>query len=283
MQEPAGAAESLTESTRHLTERALTLVMENGMRIAVAVLVLAVGLPVTRWVARWIIAQWAKRGLDASLHAFLGSLLLWLFRAGLLVMVASMAGLEVTAFVAMLGGLAFAVGMALQGSLGNFAGGILILVLRPFRAGDLIEAQGHMGRVHSVRVFNTVLKTLDNRTIILPNGPLSNGTIVNFTLEPRRRVDMTFGISYGDDVQRARELILGVAAANGKVLKDPAPEVHLLAMADSSVNLTTRVWVATEDYWPVFFGVQEAVKRAFDGGGITIPFPQRDVHIIRDA
>jgi len=259
------------------------LLTVHGVNLAIGIVVLLAGFPVTRWFAGWVVAQWSKKGLDPSLHHFLRAIILWSLRIAILVVAAAQAGFEVTAFVAMLGGFAFAVGLALQGHLSNFAGGILIIVLRPFRVGDVVETQGHTGKVAEIHVFNTYLKTADNRTVILPNGPLSNGTVVNLTQEKSRRVEVALGIAYGASVEEARRALLAVMTADVRVLKDPVPEVLVTALGDSSVNLLLRCWTPTPDYWPVHFALQEGAKRALDGAGIEIPFPQRVVHMVPAA
>ena len=171
----------------------------------------------------------------------------------------------------------------MQGSLANFAGGALILFLRPFRAGEYIEAQGVGGTVDSIQIFNTILKTPDNKTVIIPNGSLSNGNIINYSRQPTRRVDLNIGIDYGDDVKKARSILLGLAAVDSRVMKDPEAVVWLVSLGDNSVNLSLRMWTKTEDFWGVFWDIQEQAKEAFDAQGITIPFPQRTVHMVTEA
>ena len=180
-----------------------------------------------------------------------------------------------------MGAMAFAVGLAFQGSLSNFSGGVLIILLKPFKSGDFIDAQGHMGTVDSIQIFHTILKTVDNKKIIIPNGPLSNGNIVNFSAQETRRVDWVFGISYGDDFEKAKKLIIDILAKDSRVLKDPAPFARVGELANSSVNITTRAWVSLAEYWDVYFDVIENVKKSFDSNEINIPYPQTDVHIIQ--
>ncbi|MCL4162491.1 UNVERIFIED_CONTAM: hypothetical protein GTU68_057356, partial [Idotea baltica] len=184
-----------------------------------------------------------------------------------------------TSFVALLGAAGLAVGLALQGSLGNFAGGVLILLFRPYKVGDLIEAHGSKGVVKEIEIFNTIITTLDNKTVIVPNGMMSATSIVNYNTEPLKRVDITFGIGYGDDIAKAKAVLKDLAESHAKVLKTPESEFYVSELADSSVNLLVRLWCKTEDYWAVFFYMQEQVKLSFDKEGISIPFPQRDVHI----
>jgi small conductance mechanosensitive channel len=203
-----------------------------------------------------------------------------LLKALVIISVASMVGVETTSFIAMLGAAGLAVGLALQGSLANFAGGVLILFFKPFKVGDLIEAQGYLGIVKEIQIFVTILTTLDNQRIIIPNGLLSNGCLTNLNAEPHRRVDMTFGISYGDDVLQAKRVLQEVVASDTRVLAEPAAEVYVKEHAESSINMLVRVWVRPENYWDVYFHMHEQVKLTFDREGISIPFPQRDVHMI---
>ncbi|MFP5341034.1 MAG: mechanosensitive ion channel family protein, partial [Gammaproteobacteria bacterium] len=198
----------------------------------------------------------------------------------LLVSVASMIGVETTSFIAVIGAAGLAIGLALQGSLANFAGGVLILLFRPIRVGEWIEAQGVAGTVDSIQIFHTVLKSADNKTIVVPNGALSNGHITNYSREPRRRADINVGIDYGADIKLARQILLEIAQ-DERVLRDPEPVVFVTGLGDSSVNLSLRVWVATGDFWPVTFGFTELVKERFDAAGIGIPFPQRVVHLVQ--
>ena len=190
-----------------------------------------------------------------------------------------MLGIETTSFVAILGAAGLAVGLALQGGLANFAGGVLILIFKPFKVGDFIDAQGHAGVVSEITVFTTVLKTPDNKTIIIPNGALSNGSMVNYSTEEKRRVDMVFGIGYGDDIAKAKQVLKRIVDEDERVLKDPAPQIVVAELADSSVNFNFRVWCTGSDYWSIYFDMNEKVKLEFDKEGVSIPFPQRDVHL----
>ncbi|MCV6605354.1 MAG: mechanosensitive ion channel, partial [Porticoccaceae bacterium] len=181
--------------------------------------------------------------------------------------------------IAIMGAAGLAVGLALQGSLANFAGGVLILFFKPFKAGDEIEAQGYRGVVQEIQIFNTILLTRDNEKIVIPNGNLSNGCLKNIFAEPTRRVDMTYGISYEDDIGKAKQVIADVLAADEHVLKEPAPDIFVSAHADSSINILVRPWCESDHFWDVYFGTMENVKLAFDREGISIPYPQRDLHI----
>ncbi len=235
------------------------------------------GFGLCNWAGRMTGRAMERAKLDVSLRGFLQSMVTITLKVLVLITFAGMLGIQMTSFIALLGAAGLAVGMSLQGALSNFAGGVLILVLRPFRVGDYIQAQGHEGTVKLINIVNTELNTLDGKRVILPNGALANGDIVNFTAEDIRRVDLTFGIGYGDTIEKAREVMIGIANTHPKVLSDPAPFVGLLTLNDSSVDLTCRVWVKNSDYFTVFFDLNESVKNAFDSEAITIPYPHREV------
>lgn len=257
----------------------VTLAMTYGTQLLLAILVLVIGL----WVINRFVAvtrdAMATRSIDPTLGRFLTNLLNVTFKALLLISVASMIGIATTSFIAILAAAGLAIGLALQGSLANFAGGVLILMFRPFKVGDSIEAQGIYGKVAEIQIFNTVIKTPDNKVMIVPNGPISNGIITNYSKEATRRIDFVFGIGYGDDIAQARSVLEGLIAADERILSDPPSLVAVSELADSSVNFTVRVWVNSPDYGSVNFGMTEAVKLAFDRANISIPFPQSDVHI----
>jgi small conductance mechanosensitive channel len=193
-----------------------------------------------------------------------------------------MLGVEMTSFIAILAAAGLAVGMALSGTLQNFAGGVMILLFKPFKKGDFIEAQGHSGTVNEIQIFMTILKTPDNKTIMIPNGPLSTGSLTNYSREPRRRVDWTIGIGYGDDVDKAYEVIRRLLDGDDRILDDPEPFIAVKELADSSVNFTVRAWVNASDYWGVFFRMNEEVYKTFDKEGLNIPYPQSDVHLFKE-
>ena len=253
--------------------------VDYGPPLIYALLTLFVGLWIIRIIGRSINKAFERSHVEASLKKFLGSLINILLKILLLITVASMLGIEATSFIAILGAMGLAVGLALQGSLANFAGGVLILLFKPFKVGDVIDAQGFIGKVDAIHVLNTVMKTFDNKTIFIPNGALANGSITNFTTEDTRRVDMTFGIGYGDDIKQAKSVLNKLIQEDQRILKDPEPVVVVSELGESSVNFTVRVWSAAADYWGIYFDMQEKVKLAFDQSGISIPFPQRDVHI----
>jgi small conductance mechanosensitive channel len=263
-------------------EKAVNLVMGYMPRLALALITLVVGLFVIRMVVGGFHKGMQIRHVDETLQDFILKMLGFIFKALLLISVASMVGIATSSFVAVLGAAGLAVGLALQGSLSNFAGGILILFFRPFVVGDVIEANGFLGCVHKIQIFNTILLTLDNQKIIMPNSILSNGTVTNLFAEETRRVDMKFGISYNDDVRAAKDIFTELLASDDRVLKSPEPEVYLAEHGDSSVNFIVRGWVKSDDYWPVYFDMHERVKLTLDEKGISIPFPQRDVHLIQE-
>ncbi len=267
------------ESLQGYWQTAVELLMTYLPKLVLAIIVLIAGLWLIRLVLKGMDRGLGRSNIELSLQKFLRSFLSIVLKALLLISVASMVGIATTSFVAILGAAGLAVGLALQGSLANFAGGVLILFFKPFKVGDVIDAQGVVARVHDIQVFHTILKTFDNKTVILPNGMLSNGSITNFSTEPTRRVDMTFGIGYGDDIQKTKTLLARLVEEDTRILKDPAPQIALSELGDSSVNFVVRVWCEAADYWGIYFDMQEKVKKNFDLEGISIPFPQRDLHL----
>lgn len=273
--------DDLITQVEQLQDAWLPLILQYGSQLLLALLTLLVGWWIIGRITGRALALMEKRNIDRTLHGFVGNLLGMGLKVLLLISVAGMVGVQTTSFIAVLGAAGLAIGLALQGSLANFAGGVLILFLRPFKAGEYIEAQGVAGTVDTISIFHTVLKTPDNKTVIVPNGSLSNGNIINYSRQPTRRVDINIGIDYGDDVKQARSLLLALAQADSRVLKDPEPAVWLVSLGDKSVNLSLRMWARTEDFWGVFWDIQEQAKESFDANGITIPFPQRTVHLVQ--
>ncbi|HCL15630.1 MAG TPA: mechanosensitive ion channel protein MscS [Pseudomonas sp.] len=263
-----------------LSEAWLPVALQYGAQVTLALLTFLFGWWLINTLTAKVSSLLQRRQVDPTLHGFIGSLASVVLKVLLLVSVASMIGVETTSFIAVIGAAGLAIGLALQGSLANFAGGVLILLFRPFRVGEWIEAQGIAGTVNSIQIFHTVLKTGDNKTVVVPNGALSNGHITNYSREPRRRADINVGIDYGADIKLARQILLEIAQ-DERVLRDPEPVVFVTGLGDSSVNLSLRVWVATGDFWPVTFGFTELVKERFDAAGIGIPFPQRVVHLVQ--
>lgn len=262
-------------------DKAVEMIMLYAPKVLLAVITLIIGFWIIKLVVKGMNKALDRSKVEESLSKFLGSLLSVILKILLLISVASMVGIETTSFVAIMGAAGLAVGLALQGSLANFAGGVLILLFKPFKIGDFIDAQGFLGKVDAIHIFNTILKTPDNKTIIIPNGALSGGNITNFSTESTRRVDMTFGIGYGDDIKKAKEVLNSMVQADERVLKDPEPMVVVSELGDSSVNFAVRTWVNAADYWGLFFDMQEKVKLEFDKQGISIPFPQHDVHLFK--
>lgn len=252
---------------------------EWGMNLITALIILIVGLMLVKRIGKLTNKLLMRRHLDDSLRSFLVSMTVISLRILVVVTALSTLGMEMTSFVALIGAAGLAVGMAFSGTLSNFAGGVMILVFRPYVVGDLIKAQGEEGIVKEIQIFNTVLLTFDNKTIIIPNGALANGNITNFTKQEVRRVDFKVGISYGDQYEVARDLLLKFISEDDRILKDPEPFIGLGELADSSVNLTLRVWAKTDDYWAVYFKMNERIYNEFKHAGLSIPFPQMDVHV----
>lgn len=260
-------------------DQAIELVIDRGPDILLAILVLVVGLRIIKMVVKVMNKGFEARNIDNTLRPFISNLINWVLKVLLIVTVAGMIGIEDTSFVAIIGAAGLAIGFALQGTLANFAGGVLILIFKPFKAGDLIEAQGHLGVVEEIEIFVTKILTPDNRLVIIPNGALSNGSLKNLTAKDKVRVDLTIGIAYDEDVKLARTKLLEVMNNHAKVIQDPAPFVGVAELADSAINLAIRPWCNPADYWDVYFDILEGSKDALDAAGITIPFPQRDVHL----
>jgi small conductance mechanosensitive channel len=250
-----------------------------GLKLLAAIVIFIIG----RWVAklmRKIIERlMIKSNVDQTLVSFTGNLSYVALLAFVIIAALGQLGIQTTSFIAILGAAGLAVGLALQGSLSNFAAGFLMIIFRPFRVGDFIEAAGVAGVVEEIQIFTTQMKTADNKTIIIPNSSLTAGNIVNWSVKGTRRVDLTMGIGYDDDIDKARQVMTDIMAADDRILKDPAPQIAVAELADSSVNFTVRPWAATGDYWGVYFDLNEKFKKAFDKAGISIPFPQSDVHM----
>lgn len=263
-----------------INDQITTIVSEYGMKLVGAILVWIIGSMIVKSLNNGFAKLLDKKDTDPSLKPFLKSIVSVLLRVMLVITILTMLGIEMTSFIAILGAAGLAVGMALSGTLQNFAGGVMILVFKPFKVGDVIEAQGYIGSVNEIQIFNTILKTPDNKTIIIPNGGLSTSSMVNYSIEKHRRVDFTFGIGYGDSTEKAREVLGQLIAADKRILSEPAaPFIAVSALADSSVNFTVRVWVNAADYWGVYFEMNEKVYNTFNAEGLNIPYPQMDVHV----
>ncbi|MHA6492662.1 mechanosensitive ion channel family protein [Pseudomonas borbori] len=275
----------LEAELNHLVEASqawVPMIMEYGSRVLLAILTLLIGWWLINKLTNKVGALMALRKADLALQGFISSLAGIALKILLVVSVASMIGVETTSFIAAIGAAGLAIGLALQGSLANFAGGVLILLFRPFRIGDWIEAQGVMGTVHSIQIFHTVLLTGDNKTVIVPNGNLSNDTIVNYNRQPTRKVIFDVGVNYEADLQKARQILLDLAK-DPRVLSDPAPAAVVSTLGDNAITISLRIWVNTGDYWDVMFMLNEHARDRLKAEGIDIPFPQRVVHLMQQS
>src|SRR6056300_294511 len=252
---------------------------EWAKHIVLAVVIFWIGMRVVKVMMRAFTKALSLREVDASLSTFLQSFLKIALQAVVVIATINQLGVETTSIVAILGAAGLAVGMALSGTLQNFAGGAMILMFKPFKVGDFIEAQGYSGTVQSIQIFVTVLTTTDNKQVVIPNGGLSNGSLINYSAQPTRRQEWTFGIDYGSDLDEAKQIIRDLLEKDERVHAEPAPLVELAALADSSVNIIVRAWVGSENYWPLYYAVTTEVYKAFNAEGISIPFPQMDVHL----
>lgn len=255
------------------------LLIEYTINIAAAILTLVIGLYVARLISTAFSKIMSKRELDSTIVDFVAHMIRYIIIAFVVIAALSRIGVQTTSFIALLGAAGLAVGLALQGSLSNFASGVLIIALRPFKAGEYIEAAGTAGSVDSVQIFATTLTTPDNKVVVVPNSAILGDNIVNYSRMPTRRIDLVVGVSYAADLAKTKAVLEGVLKANSGVLETPEPQVAVAELADSSVNLVVRPWVNSGDYWGVRFELMEAIKNELDNAGIEIPFPQMDVHL----
>ena len=262
-----------------LLQKIMEMVLLYAPKVALAIITLFIGLWAIGKFTNFVKLGMSKSNMDETLIPFTASIASWALKVLLFVSVASMIGIATTSFIAVLGAAGLAIGLALQGSLANFAGGVLILIFKPYKVGDLIQANGYTGTVKEVQIFNTILVTPLNETVIVPNGQMSNNSLVNYTAEGTRRIDLEVGISYGSNIDEAKKILLEVMENDENVLTSPSPFVGVASLADSSVNLAVRPWCTNENYWDVYFGIMEKSKKALDANNIVIPFPQRDVHL----
>ncbi len=255
------------------------LVTIYGLKIIAAIVIFIVG----RWIAKLLkkIIQkvMTKRNIDPTILSFVSNLAYVALLTFVVLAALNQLGIQTTSFIAIIGAAGLAIGLALQGSLANFAAGFLMIIFHPFKVGDVIEAAGVVGVVEEIQIFTTQLKTGDNKTVIIPNAKITADNITNFTTKGTRRIDLVFGIGYGDDIDKAKKIIRDILDKDDRILKDPPPTVGVVELADSSVNLAVRPWVKNENYWNVYLDTTENIKKSFDAEGISIPFPQRDVHI----
>lgn len=267
-----------SESMQTLIEKGIDLGIEAGKSIIIAVVTYFVGKTLISLVKRMLSGMMERRNVDPAIQSFAKSLANILLMILLAISVVSALGVNTTSFAALLASGGVAVGMALSGNLQNLAGGIVILLFRPFRVGDYIEAQGTGGTVGEIQIFHTILTTPDNKKIYLPNGALSSGNITNYSKEPLRRVDFTVAVEYGEDIDKVRKALKEILDRDERVLQEPTPVIVLGALADSSVNITVRVWVKSENYWNVFFETNETIYNEFNRQGINFPYPQLTIH-----
>jgi small conductance mechanosensitive channel len=260
------------------TDLTVNFIKLYALNVVIAILILIIGLWLTKKAVKISQKIMAKRGIDETLQKFLGDLTSWVLKILIFITAISQVGIETTSFIAILGAAGLAIGLALQGALANFAGGALIMIFKPFKVGDLIEAQGELGVVKEIQNFVTKLSSPQNKLIIIPNGILSNGNIVNYTELGMLRVDLTFGVGYDEDIKKTKEVLMQLMLDNKQVLKDPAPTVNVSELADSSINFAVRPWATPENYWNVYFSMLENGKNALDKAGIEIPYPH-EVHI----
>lgn len=254
------------------------LVIQYGLKLIFAIIIILIGMKIIKYLVNLFERSFENK-MEPTLMRFLKSVAKVLFNIMLFLSAAATLGIEMTSFIAVLGAMTFAIGLSLQGSLANFAGGVLILLAKPFKAGDFIEANGHKGTVVEIQILYTVINTPDHKKVVIPNGDLSNSDIINYSAYEQRRLDMVFGIGYDDDIKKAKELLKEIVAENDMILDDPTPIIKVGELAGSSVNFDVKVWIDSSNYWTVFYDMQENVKLRFDEEDIGIPYPQMDVHL----
>ena len=264
---------------QQLIEKGYELGTTFGVKILAALAVFIIGRWVVKYLRRLTRRLMEKRNVDPTLTKFLTNLTYIALLTFVILAALGMLGIQTTSFIAVLGAAGLAIGLALQGSLSNFAAGVLMIIFRPFKVGDFIEGAGVAGVVEEIQIFTTRLASPDNKTIIIPNAKLTSDNIVNYSTKGTRRADMVIGIGYEDDIDKARTVIFDVLSKDERILKEPATKVAVKELADSSVNFTVRPWVKADDYWGVIFDATETIKKRFDAEGISIPYPQRDVHV----
>lgn len=269
----------IIESTAYNLSWIMDKVIEYGTSLLFAILVLVIGFWLVKRINNIVETTFEKKDYDPSLESFLASMIAISLRILVVITALSQLGIEMTSFVALLGAAGLAIGMAFSGTLSNLAGGVMILFFKPYKVGDYIEAQGESGTVKELRIFNTILNTVDNKTVIIPNGPLANGNMINYSTQTKRRVDFTVGIAYGDDYDTAKNTLLEFVKDDPRIIDEEDNFIGLAELGDSSVNLTLRVWCNTQDYWAVYFNMNERIYKEFGSKGLNIPFPQMDVHV----
>ena len=273
------SSEVSLSSIEKMADKLLDWAMSNGIKILIGLIILGVGWKVIKKLMKIFNSFSSRKEIDSTLHSFLGAFLELALKALLIICVLGYVGFEITGLAAVLASAGFALGLALQGSLSNFAGGVIILVMRPFQIGDYIESSSHSGTVEKIELFYTHLITPDNKAIMIPNGALSNSTIVNYSSKDTRRVDLVFGVGYEDDILHVKRVLSNIIDSCDLILKNPEPFINICEHGDSSVNIAVRVWTKTSDYWNVYFYLIEQAKIKFDEENINIPYPQMDLHI----
>jgi small conductance mechanosensitive channel len=262
-------------------DKLMELLTEWAPKLLLAIVLLVVGIIIINRLVKLMRRVMTKRDMDPTLIPFLSNMVNILLKVMLIISVIDIVGVKTTSFVAVLGAAGLAIGLALQGSLANFAGGVLIIIFKPYKVGDYVQAQGEAGTVKAIQIFNTLLTTPDNVSITIPNGAMSSGTITNYSAQETRRLDLVYGISYSDDLEKAKNVLQAMAGEDPRVLKDPEPFIAVKELADNSVNLLARIWCKKEDYWDVHFDWQNNVKLRFDKEGLNFPFPQREVTMVQ--
>jgi len=263
----------------NILDKIYQLLTVYGLKVLAALAIFIIGRWVAKGIRKLVERVMSKGKVDNTLISFTANLVYIGLLAFIVIAALGQLGIQTTSFIAILGAAGLAIGLALQGSLSNFAAGFLLIIFRPFKVGDLIEGAGVFGVVEAIQIFTTQLKTADNKTVIVPNAKLTDDNIVNWTVKGTRRVDLVMGIGYADDIDKARQIMADIIAADSRVLKDPAPQIAVSELGDSSVNFVVRPWAKVEDYWGLYFDLTEKIKKAFDANGVSIPFPQRDVHV----
>jgi small conductance mechanosensitive channel len=276
------SADGLSNWATEASGQLVDLGVSYAPRLALAIVVLVIGWFAIGFVQRGIRRVLSLKHFDPTVGNFLGSVSGMALKVMLLLSVAGMVGIEVTSFIAILSAATLAIGMALRGTLSNFAGGVSVMLFRPYKVGDFVEGAGQSGTVKEIQIFNTVLTTGDNRTVIIPNNSIATGVLVNYSTQPTRRIEINVGIGYEDDIDQAKNIVRGLVDADERIHADPAPLIVVGALGDSAVEIKTRVWVNAGDFWSVTFDLNEKIKKAFDAGGINIPYPQQVVHHVHE-
>lgn len=270
-----------SQTIQNLIEQGISLVTTHGLNVLIAILTFVVGRYIAKRLSELLRKAMLKANVDDTLRGFLRNIIYYALLAAVIVMALGQAGLNITSFLAILGAAGLAVGLALKDSLSNFAAGVLLIMMKFFKKGDYVTIAGESGTVISVKIFNTILHTPDNKQIVVPNASVLSSSITNVTANPTRRVDFVFGIGYDDDLLKAKQILERIISEEPRVLEDPEPVIAVMELGNSSINIVVRPWVKTEDYWGVHFAITEKVKLIFDQEGISIPYPQTDVHLYK--